>query len=95
MDWAGIVPAVAAAVQIAAVVVQVYWDRRQHTASMTPHPDGACCPVCAEDLVTVTAGVAVQVGTVASVRTSSSVAVIVRVGEGGELLPRVKEHGPW
>ncbi|MFF3609859.1 hypothetical protein [Streptomyces sp. NPDC002463] len=39
--------------------------------------------------MTVTAGIAVQVGAVASVRNSLSVAVIVRVGEGGELLPRV------
>ncbi|MFB7359452.1 hypothetical protein [Streptomyces gardneri] len=94
MDWAGLVPAAAAVVQIAAVAVQAYWDRRR-TASTTQHHDdaGAPCPACAEDSVTVTAGITVQVSVVAPMPHSPS--MIVRVGGNGTMVPRAKEHGRW
>ncbi|MFE5710625.1 hypothetical protein ACFQ7J_07350 [Streptomyces sp. NPDC056501] len=38
LDWAGLVPVVAAAVQTAVAVVQVYWDRRDRGAWVTQHP---------------------------------------------------------
>lgn len=92
MDWAGLVPAAAAVVQIAAVAVQACWDRRR-TASTTQHHDGAPCPACAEDSGTVTAGITVQVSVVAPMPHSPS--MIVRVGGNGKMLPRAKEHGRW
>ncbi|MFI8966991.1 hypothetical protein ACIGO8_33330 [Streptomyces sp. NPDC053493] len=93
MDWAGLVPAAAAGVQIAAVVVQVYWDRRQRSVSTAPHREGDACPACADASVTRAPGITVQVGVATPAPGPSS--VIVRVSESGKLLPRVKEHGRW
>ncbi|MFJ9026725.1 hypothetical protein ACIRPU_43345 [Streptomyces sp. NPDC102259] len=37
LDWAGLVSAVTATAQAAAVMVQVYWDRRQRGTGTTEH----------------------------------------------------------
>ncbi|MFI8287862.1 hypothetical protein ACIGBL_01840 [Streptomyces sp. NPDC085614] len=96
MDWAGLVPAgVAAAAQIAAVVAQVYWDRRQRTTPPAQHPADALCPARAEDLVvTVAAAITVQVGPSTSSQAPRSVSVIVRVVGDGKLPPS-KEYSRW
>ncbi|MFD0367676.1 hypothetical protein [Streptomyces sp. NPDC127114] len=92
MDWAGLVPAAAAAVQIAAVAVQAYWERRQRTVLMR-HTDGSSCPAHTDDPVTVTAGITVQVGIVATAPDSPT--VIVHVSESRMLLPLAKERDRW
>lgn len=96
LDWAGLAPAIAAAVQTAAVVVQVYWDRRQRGAWMTQHPVfGEPVPARAPRPAAGSLSVHVQLDGV--LQTSGTpVSVMVRVsGMDGQALPSVKEHGPW
>jgi hypothetical protein len=98
LDWAGLAPAIAAAVQTAAAVVQVYWDRRQHGAWMTQHPVfGEPVPARVEHATHGCPCVHVQIGMHQVSRTP--VSVVVRVGEAGgmdgQALPPAKEHGPW
>ncbi|MFC8763363.1 hypothetical protein ACFUAG_21920 [Streptomyces sp. NPDC057193] len=96
LDWAGLAPAIAAAVQTAAVVVQVYWDRRQRGAWMTQHPVfGAPVPARTPRPAPGSLSVHVQLGGV--LQTSGTpVSVIVRVSDmDGQALPSAKEHGPW
>ncbi|MGW2016782.1 hypothetical protein [Streptomyces sp. NPDC001927] len=97
LDWAGLVPAIAAAVQTAAVVAQVYWDRRQRGARMTRRPVcGEPVPGCVGPEARGCLAVHVQVGVLPS---RALVSVIVRVGEAGGAngmpLPPAKGHGPW
>ncbi|MFD7978784.1 hypothetical protein [Streptomyces sp. NPDC059071] len=94
LDWAGIVPAVAAAVQSVAVVVQVYWDRRQRGAGTTQRRDAReVAAPCGER----TAGVhalRLEISVVPS--SHAPVAVCVHVaGASGVALPPGKEHGSW
>ncbi|MFH8717668.1 hypothetical protein [Streptomyces zaomyceticus] len=98
LDWAGMVPAVAAAVQTAAVVVQVYWDRRRRGAAPAQCPAGCRLPApCAGHPEIAMPGVHVQIGVLPSA--CGLVAVTVRAvqagGVDGEMLPPAKEHGPW
>jgi hypothetical protein len=91
LDVAGLAPAVAAAVQAAAVVVQLYWDRRQRTAGTTHKPaargterDGRSADPAIVHVHVVRQG-------------AGDVAVSVRIGGGtGDMaLQPAKEHGPW
>lgn len=98
LDWAGIAPAIAAAVQTAAVVVQVYWDRRQRGALITRHPVfGEGVPARAEHAAHGSLSVHVQIN--APEASGAAVSVIVQVGGAGgvdgQVLPASKEHGPW
>ena len=98
LDWAGLAPAIAAAVQTAAVVVQVYWDRRDRGAWMTQHPVfGEPVPARVEHAAYGSLSVHVQIATTQT--SGAAVSVIVRVGEAGgvdgQALPPVKEYGPW
>jgi hypothetical protein len=93
LDWAGLAPALAAAVQAAAVMVQVYWDRRERGARTTQHdalgPEtaGPGAPPAGVRITVVMAGPGhVSV----SVRADGGVA-----GAGGLPVPPAKEHGPW
>lgn len=91
LDVAGIAPAVVAAVQAAAVIVQVYWDRRQRTAGTTQTPD----PLRAARKAVGGGPVVVRVHL--GSRGGGDAVVLVRVGDGagGATLRPVKEHGPW
>ncbi|ALO13592.1 hypothetical protein AQF52_8011 [Streptomyces venezuelae] len=98
LDWAGLAPAIAAAVQTAAVVVQVYWDRRQRGALMTQHPVfGETVPARVEPMAHDFVSVRVRIGVEHA--PSAAVSVIVHVagadGADGKALPAAKEHGPW
>ncbi|SEE59542.1 hypothetical protein SAMN05428939_8048 [Streptomyces sp. TLI_105] len=97
LDWAGLAPAIAAAVQTAAAVVQVYWDRRQRGARMTQHPVfGEPVPARIERSVHGSCFVHVEIDMTQVSRTA--VSVIVRVGEADGMdhaLPSAKEHRPW
>jgi hypothetical protein len=97
LDWAGLAPAIAAAVQTAAVVVQVCWDRRQRGHWMTQHPVFGE-PARAERPAPGFLSVRVEIeGVLQASRTP--VLVIVRACEAGggdeRVLPSAKEHGPW
>ncbi|MEU9298511.1 hypothetical protein [Streptomyces sp. NPDC048266] len=93
LDVAGLVPAVAAAVQAAAVVVHMYWERRQlaagttedhaaHSAWANRHGDGEV--------------VLVQVRVEPPFSGDVAVAVRIGGGSGGMDAPAPeKEHGPW
>lgn len=87
LDVAGLVPAVAAAVHAAAVVVQMCWDRRQRTAEATQAgASGAEWHRCE-------AGLAALVTVRVAPGGAAEVAISVRAG--GAYQERTKENGPW
>ncbi|MBT2439970.1 hypothetical protein J7E93_07515 [Streptomyces sp. ISL-36] len=98
LDWAGLATVIAAAVQSAAAVVQVYWDRQQRGAWMMQNPVfGEPVPARVEHPTHGSLSVHVQIGVLQPSR--PPVSVTVRVGEAGGMdaqsLPSAKEHGPW
>ncbi|MEU5415695.1 hypothetical protein [Streptomyces clavifer] len=92
LDVAGLVPAVAAAVQAAAVVVQMYWGRRQRTAETIQKP---------ADLEAVRSrrnssqAVLVQVRVCPHVADEVAVSVCLGGSAAGMELEPSKEDGPW
>ncbi|MFD3565914.1 hypothetical protein [Streptomyces sp. NPDC058667] len=92
LDMAGLVPAVAAAVQAAVVVQQVYCDRRQRgtAAAQEPRVHSSVPAPTAE-----TATVLVQVCLSLPASTSGVVSVHVGGSAGGVVPGAAKEHGPW
>lgn len=70
LDWAGLVPAVTATAQAVAVMVQVYWDRRQRGTRATEHDDCRRVPGHGKAALPDTGAGRVQVSVVAPARTS-------------------------
>ncbi|MFE5484101.1 hypothetical protein [Streptomyces sp. NPDC056527] len=98
LDWAGLAPVIAAAVQSAAALVQVYWDRRQRGARIPQRPVfGGPVAECVEHPAHGSPSVQVQIRVRQPPHTALSVTVHVSEagGEDGQALPSAKEHGPW
>ncbi|WP_367203996.1 hypothetical protein [Streptomyces hydrogenans] len=98
MDWAGIAPAIAAAVQSAAVVVQLCWERRQRRALAPQHPVfGELVPTPAGGAVHSSCFFDIRIGLHQIPHGPVSVTVRVETPEGtaGHGPAPAKEHGPW
>jgi hypothetical protein len=98
LDWAGLVSAVTATAQAAAVMVQVYWDRRQRGTRTTEHDDCRRVPHHGEKTTLPdTHAVRVQVSVAAHASTSVTLVVLVDDGADGAdtfSLP-AKGYRPW
>ncbi|MET9970627.1 hypothetical protein ABZZ80_33115 [Streptomyces sp. NPDC006356] len=97
LDWAGLMSAVTATAQAAAVMVQVYWDRRQRGLRTTEHEDCRCTPHHGKASLPDTRVVRVQVGLAVQARTSVTLVVLVDGSADGTYpssLP-AKGYRPW
>lgn len=97
LDWAGLVSAVTATAQAAAVMVQVYWDRRQCGTRTTEHEDCRRMPDHGNASPPGTPVVRVQVNVEAQARTSVTLAVLADGGADGANLVSLPAKGnrPW
>ncbi|MFJ8871316.1 hypothetical protein ACIRD6_36895 [Streptomyces sp. NPDC102473] len=92
LDVAGLIPAVAAAVQAAATVVQMYWGRRRRTAETMQKP---AAPQTVRNRRNNHQAVIVRVHLCSP--SAGEVAVSVRIdgSAGGMALELSKEHHAW
>jgi hypothetical protein len=96
LDWAGLVSAVAATAQAAAVMVQVYWDRRQRGTRTTEHEEGRRMPRHGKASLPDTRVVRVQVSVAAHARTSVTLVVLAYGGaDGAPFSLPAKGYRPW
>jgi hypothetical protein len=97
LDWTGLVSAVAATAQAAAVMVQVYWDRRQRGTRTTEHDDCRRLPHHGEASLPKNRVVRVQVSVAAHARTAVTLVVLVDGGADGvcPLSLPVKGYRSW
>jgi hypothetical protein len=98
LDWAGLVSAVTATAQAAAVMVQVYWDRRQQRGTRTTeHDDCRRMPHHGKAPLPNTRVIRVQVSVAAHARTSVTLVALVDGGaDGSDPFPLpVEEYRPW
>jgi hypothetical protein len=97
LDWAGLVSAVTATAQAAAVMVQVYWDRRQRGTRTTEHEDCRRLPPHGTASLLDARVVRVLVDVEVQARTSVVLFVVVDGGADGAYsfsLP-TKGYRPW
>ncbi|MET9793769.1 hypothetical protein [Streptomyces canus] len=95
LDWAGLASAVTATAQAAAVLVQVYWDRRQRGTRTTDHE--GCRRMPHHGKATDTRVVRVEVSVAAHARPSVTLVVLMDGGADGAdpiSLP-AKGYRPW
>ncbi|CAL9667695.1 hypothetical protein SUDANB15_07284 [Streptomyces sp. enrichment culture] len=97
LDWAGLVSAVTATAQAVAVMVQVYWDRRQRGTRTTEHDDCRRVPRYGKASLPEARVVRVQVSVGAHARTPVTLVVLVDGNADGADLssPSVKGYRPW
>ncbi len=97
LDWAGLASAVTATAQAAAVMVQVYWDRRQRGLRTTEHEDCRRTPLHGKASLPDTRVVRVQVSLAVHTRTSVTLDVFMGGGANGAYPSSLPAKGsrPW
>ncbi|MFJ3902886.1 hypothetical protein [Streptomyces sp. NPDC090025] len=107
LDWAGLVPALAAAVQVTAAAAQVYWDRRRLAAAPAAVTVGVAVRTCGADPrtplptaePTVSVTVRVVTGSGVDPHTAADPHAHAAPHAAGVAVPapgvREKEHGSW
>ncbi|MFD5589428.1 hypothetical protein ACFWII_37275 [Streptomyces sp. NPDC127063] len=97
LDWAGLVPAVAAAAHVAAVMVQEYWDRRRRGARTTERDGCRHVPDRSKPFVPETRVIDVRVCVAAPAGTPVTLVVIAAGGSDGAdaLSLSVKGYHLW
>ncbi len=97
LDWAGLVTAVTATAQAAAIMVQVHWDRRLRGLRTTEDKDCRRMPHHGKASMPCTRAVHVQVSLASRARTSVTLVILVDGRADGACpssLP-AKGYRPW
>lgn len=97
LDWAGLIPAVTATAQAAAVMVQVYWGQRQRGTRTTKHHECCSGPHHTKSSPPDTRTARVEVSLTAPASTSVT---LVFLANGGANSPSpyslpAKDYRPW